>query len=178
MAVITESILPIAGYALRAWRSSDAQALHVVINHPSVGEYLADWYPKDGYTLEMANDWVNGGSAIGGTNWAITYNDVAIGSAGIHPQSGFSRCNVEIGYWLAHAHWGRGVGTAVVAALTAQAFALPQVTRVFAPIHAGNLRSQRICEKNGFVREGLLRQSTMKWDKAIDVVLWAIYRTH
>ena len=75
-------------------------------------------------------------------------------------------------------HWGLGVGTAVVAALNVQAFALPEVTRVFAPIHVGNLRSQRICEKNGFVREGLLRQSAMKWGIAIDIVLWATYRTH
>ena len=170
--------LGISSYAMRAWRRSDAEDLYRAINHPSVGEHLADWYPKDGYTLEMASEWVNGGAAIGGTNWAITCNDVAVGSAGIHPQSGFARCNVEIGYWLGAAHWGLGVGTAVVAALTEQAFALPEVTRVFAPIHTGNLRSQRICEKNGFVREGLLRQSTMKWGKAIDTVLWATYRTH
>lgn len=170
--------LSVEGYELRPWRSNDAEDLYRALNHPSVGEYLADWYPKDGYTLEMANEWVNGGCNVGGINWAITCNDVAIGSAGIHPQSGFACCNVEIGYWLAHAHWGRGVGTAVVAALSQQAFALPGVTRVFAPIHAGNLRSQRICEKNGFEREGLLRQSAMKWGKAIDVVLWAAYRKH
>ena len=163
---------------MRPWRRSDAEDLFLAINHPSVGEFLADWYPKGGYSLDMAQDWVNGGADVGGTNWAITCKDVAVGSAGIHPQSGFSRCNVEIGYWLGTAHWGRGVGTAVVAALTEQAFALPEVTRVFAPIHVGNLRSQRICEKNGFVREGLLRQSTMKWGKAIDIVLWATYRTH
>jgi [ribosomal protein S5]-alanine N-acetyltransferase len=169
--------LPIAGYALRPWRASDATDLHLAINNPNVGKHLADWYPQTGYTLEMAEQWVNGGAdAFGGVNWAIAFEDRAIGSCGIHPQQGFARCNAEIGYWLAEAHWGKGVGSAVVAKLADQAFEQPEITRVFAPIHAANQRSQRICEKNGFVREGLLRQSAMKWGTAVDVVLWAHHR--
>ena len=85
MIVAIEVILPTAGYALRPWRSGDAEDLYRAINHPSVGEFLADWYPKDGYSLHMAHDWVNGGADVGGTNWTITCNDVAVGSAGIHP---------------------------------------------------------------------------------------------
>jgi [ribosomal protein S5]-alanine N-acetyltransferase len=172
-------VLPIAGYALRPWRVSDAGDLLRALNDPSVGQYLADWYPQTGYTLEMAEQWVSGGAdAFGGSNWAIAFEDQAIGSCGIHPQQGFARCNAEIGYWLAQAHWGKGVGSAVVAELTRQAFERTEITRVFAPIHATNQRSQRVCEKNGFVREGLLRQSAMKWGKAIDIALWARYRSH
>jgi RimJ/RimL family protein N-acetyltransferase len=127
----------------------------------------------------MAQDWVNGGAEnFGGINWAITYDDHAVGSAGIHPQQGFARCNTEIGYWLAQSHWGKGVASAVVALVTAKAFDAPETTRVFAPIQAANIASQRVCEKNGFVREGLLRQSVMKWGEAIDIVLWALYRNH
>ncbi len=176
---VTVITLPIAGYAIRAWRTSDAQDLHEVLGNPNVGRHMADWYPRDGYTMSMAQDWVNGGAeAFGGINWAITFQDRAIGSAGIHPQQGFARCNVEIGYWLAESHWGKGVGSAMVSILKDKAFETPEITRVFAPIHAANFASQRICEKNGFVREGLLRQGVMKWGKAIDVVLWARYRNH
>ncbi|MFM7330889.1 MAG: GNAT family N-acetyltransferase [Brachymonas sp.] len=160
-------------------RTSDAQDMYKALKQPKVGLYLADWYPQDGYTLEMAKEWVNGGAdAFGGVVWAIAFNDVVVGSAGIHPQHGFARCNAEIGYWLTESHWGKGVGTAVVGVLVAKAFEMPEITRVFAPIHAANLASQRICEKNGFVREGLLRQSAIKWGKAIDVVMWARYRNH
>jgi hypothetical protein len=41
---------------------------------------------------------------------------------------------------------------------------------------ASDLRSQRICEKNGFVCEGLHRMSVIKAGCAIDTVVWAAYR--
>jgi [ribosomal protein S5]-alanine N-acetyltransferase len=175
--MLPEITLPIDGYAMRSWSADDAVDMQHALNNPNIGQYLGDWYPEDGYTLAMADQWCNGGvNEYGGTCWAITFQNLAIGSGGLHPQQGFSRCNSEIGYWLAQAHWGKGVGSAVVAILTKLAFEQTEITRLFAPIHATNVRSQRVCEKNGFVREGLLRQSTMKWSKAIDVVLWARYR--
>jgi [ribosomal protein S5]-alanine N-acetyltransferase len=140
--------LPIAEYALRKWRESDEIDLYEALNNQYAGRFLADWYPKDGYTWGMAEQWVTGGAeSFGGINWAVTYKDIAIGSAGIHPQLGFARCSAEIGYWLAEPFWGKGVGSALVATLTEKAFDMPEITRVFAPIHVGNIASQRICEK-------------------------------
>jgi [ribosomal protein S5]-alanine N-acetyltransferase len=174
-------VIPLAldGFYLRDWRESDAPAMLRAINNPKIARNMADWYPSEGYTLELAQEWVRGGhKAMPGSNWALCAReerDEVIGAGGVHPQSGFARCNAEIGYWLAEAYWGRGVGTALVASLTAQAFALPGITRVFAPIHAHNIGSQRVCEKNGFVCEGLRRKSVMKWGEAIDTVVWAKY---
>jgi [ribosomal protein S5]-alanine N-acetyltransferase len=169
--------LQVPGCQLRPWRSTDAQAMVDAINHPITARNMADWFPETGYTVEMAREWVNGGAqAFGGSNWAVDHFGVAIGGCGVHPGEGFARCNAEIGYWLAAAHWGKGVGADIVRALTEHAFANPQVTRVFAPIHADNFGSQRVCEKNGFTNEGLRRMSVMKWGRAIDTVVWAKYR--
>ena len=172
--------LSIAGYTLRPWQPSDAPDMQRHLNNSNIGRNLADWYPMSGYTLAMAEDWCNGGSdAFGGSrglNWAITYGDEAVGSCGVISMSGFERCNAEIGYWLSELHWGRGVGTAVVAELLHQAFAIPALTRVFAPIHSHNLASQRVCAKNGMVNEGLRRLSVMKAGRSIDTVVWAAYR--
>jgi [ribosomal protein S5]-alanine N-acetyltransferase len=169
--------LAVAGYVLREWRSGDAPSMAQHLNNPNIGRNMADWYPTTGYTLPMAQDWCNGGAAaFGGNNWAITFQDQAIGSCGVHPQTGFDACNAEIGYWLSEQHWGQGVGTAVVRFLAVHAFAQPHITRVYAPIHAHNAASQRVCEKAGFVREGLRRMSVMKWGQAIDTVVWAQYR--
>jgi [ribosomal protein S5]-alanine N-acetyltransferase len=163
--------------SLRAWRSNDAESMARHLNNPNIGRNMADWYPADGYTIELAREWVTTRHiAFGGMSWAIANaQDEAIGGAGIHPGAGFDRCNVEIGYWLSETVWGRGIGSALIAALTAQAFAIEGVTRVFAPIHARNLASQRVCEKNGFVCEGLRRMSVMKSGQAIDTVVWAMY---
>ncbi len=168
--------LGLSGFTLRAWGSTDAQDMFEAIEHPAIARNMADWYPQTGYTMAMAQDWVAGAhAAMPGVNWAVAHQGRAVGAAGLHRMQGFARCNVEIGYWLAAAHWGRGVGTAIVRTLTQQAFVLSGVTRVFAPIHADNPGSQRVCEKNGFVLEGLRRKSVMKWGEAIDTAVWAAY---
>ncbi len=168
--------LGIDGFSLRTWREADAADMFGALNHPEIARNMADWYPSSGYTLEMAREWVTGGyAALPGVNWAIAFEDRVVGGGGMHPMGGLARCNAEIGYWLAAAHWGKGVGTALVQKLTEQAFALPGITRVYAPIHAHNLGSQRVCQKNGFFCEGLRRKSVMKWGEAIDTVVWAAY---
>jgi len=167
--------LGLPGWALRAWRSSDAETLAEHADNPAVWRNMSEAFPHP-YTAEIAAHWVEHGHVdFGGDNWAITYHDAAVGGCGVHGGEGMFRCSVEIGYWLAQPHWGLGVATQVAAALTVRAFALPEVTRVFAPVHADNPASMRVLEKNGFVREGLQRLSVMKAGRAIDRVIWARY---
>ena len=161
------------GWCLRDWQAADAASLQHHLNDPEVARWLGDWMP-DEYTLEMAQAWVGGGAQAAGRNWAVAHGGQVVGSAGILPDG--DACNALIGYWLGRACWGQGVGTAVVHRLTAQAFADPRVMRVAAPIRPENIASQRVCEKNGFVREGLLRMSALKKGRAVDIVLWAAYR--
>ena len=169
--------LGVPGGCLRAWRESDAQALARHANNPAVWRNMSDGFPHP-YTLEIAQHWVRQGHVdFGGDNWAIALDDEAVGGCGIHPGSGAFRCNAEIGYWLAQAHWGRGIGTLVAQALTERAFADPSITRVFAPVHAYNPASVRVLEHCGFVREGLLRLSAVKAGAVIDRVLMARYRS-
>ena len=168
--------LGIDGWTLRAWRGGDAPALAMHADDREVWRHMSDRFPHP-YTLALAEQWVSQGHVdFGGDNWAITFQDQAVGGCGIHQESGQFRCNAEIGYWLAQAHWGRGIVTRVAWALVGRAFANPEVTRVFAPVHAGNAASMRVLEKCGFVREGLLRQSAIKAGRVIDRVVYARYR--
>ncbi len=137
---------------------------------------MSDGFPHP-YTLALAESWVERGHVdFGGDHWAICCDDVAVGGCGIHPQDGPLRCNAEVGWWLAQPHWGRGVVTRVAATLVELAFANPGITRVFAPIHAGNRRSMRVAEKNGFVLEGVQRQGAVKDGQVIDRWIYARYR--
>lgn len=113
---------------------------------------------------------------FGGDNWAIALDDQAVGGCGIHPGSGQFRCNAEVGHWLAQAHWGRGIATRVARAPIERAFADPAITRVFAPVHAGNLASMRVAEKAGMAREGVQPQSAIKAGRVVDRVVYACYR--
>jgi ribosomal-protein-alanine N-acetyltransferase len=173
---MTPTELSVPGYVLRPWLQADAPALTEVANQVDVWKRMSDAFPHP-YTLAIAEHWVGAGQhEFGGENFAIAHEGVAVGGAGVHPGTRFLRCNSEIGYFLAPALWGRGVGTAVVAALTALAFARPEVTRVFAPVHAGNAASMRVLAKNGFVLEGTQRHSAYKAGRVIDRVVWARYR--
>jgi RimJ/RimL family protein N-acetyltransferase len=50
------------------------------------------------------------------------------------------------------------------------------VTRVFAPIHAGNARSIRVAEKLGMRLESVQPRSAFKRGEVIDQVLYASYQ--
>jgi [ribosomal protein S5]-alanine N-acetyltransferase len=163
--------LGVPGWQLRAWRPEDAASLAEHANNPAVWRNMSEGFPHP-YTLALAQHWVQQGHVdFGGDNWAITWRDEAVGGCGVHTGSGGLRCNAEIGYWLAQRHWGQGIGTRVAAALTERALADPQVTRVFAPVHAYNPASIRVLEHCGFEREALLRLSALKAGTVIDRVL-------
>lgn len=63
---------------------------------------------------------------------------------------------VEIGYWLYPRARGRGIATRIARGLAEHAFALG-VQRVAAYVNVGNAASERVLERAGFTREGVIR---------------------
>lgn len=61
---------------------------------------------------------------------------------------------VEIGYGVAEAHEGKGYASAGVACMVEEAFAHGGAGAIFAETSVHNPASQRVLEKNGFVRTG------------------------
>lgn len=64
----------------------------------------------------------------------------------------------EIGYVLARSHWGRGLMTEAASTLRDWAFSQPEIYRLYATTSVDNVRSQRVLEKIGMTREGLMRR--------------------
>jgi len=64
----------------------------------------------------------------------------------------------SIGYCLHRGVWGRGIATEAARALLALGFGELGLHRVFAMCDAENVRSARVMEKVGMVREGRLRE--------------------
>ena len=164
------------GWTLRAWRRDDAAALALHAGNAEVWRWMSDGFPHP-YTREIAEHWVARGHVeFGGDHWAIACDDEAVGGAGIQPQAHRFRCNAEVGWWLAQANWGRGIAARVAGLLAECAFADLGITRVVAPIHAGNLRSMRVALKSGFRLEAVQPQSVIKAGRAIDCWVFARYR--
>ena len=168
--------LGLDGWSLRGWRAGDAPSLARHANNVNISRWMSDGFAHP-YTTAIAEHWVRRGHIeFGGDNFAIALDGEAVGGCGILPGEGQFRCNAEVGWWLAEAHWGRGVVTCVAGVLAARAFADPLITRVIAPIHAGNRRSMRVAEKNGFVLEAVQPKSAIKDGRVIDRWVWARYR--
>jgi ribosomal-protein-serine acetyltransferase len=68
-----------------------------------------------------------------------------------------TRHTIEIGYWLFARARGRGVATQAVGTLLDWLFA-NGIYRVEAVVRTGNAPSERVLERNGFVREGIKRR--------------------
>lgn len=64
----------------------------------------------------------------------------------------------EIGYWVRSDETSRGVGTEVTARLVQVGFEELNLHRIVLRIAIGNRGSERIAEKLGFTREGILRE--------------------
>lgn len=64
----------------------------------------------------------------------------------------------EIGYWIRSDHKGLGVATEVAARMVEIGFEELRMHRIVLRIAVGNRASERVAEKLGFVREGVLRE--------------------
>jgi len=80
---------------------------------------------------------------------------------------------VEIGYWLLPHARGRGVATRVARLLAEHAFSLG-VERVAAYVNVGNERSDRVLERAGFTREGVVRSLPKPSGRRVDKTLYSM----
>ncbi|XP_030534900.1 uncharacterized N-acetyltransferase p20-like [Rhodamnia argentea] len=89
---------------------------------------------------------------------AVCVGDRCVGFVSAWPGSGDDRCRADFGYGLARDWWGKGVATRAVRMALPQVFVdFPDVLRIQAFVGVDNKASQRVLEKAGFTRDGLLR---------------------
>ena len=80
--------------------------------------------------------------------------------------------SAEFGYWLAQSYRGRGLMPRVICTFSDYAFQQLRLHRLFATPFASNLASQRVLEKAGFKREGLLKHHHLKQGVYLDAILY------
>ena len=161
---------------LRPFEQRDAEVIAPLLNNRRVWLNLSDRIPHP-YTLEHAQGFIEMVSQRDPLeNFAITVDDQAVGGIGIVKGEGISRVSAEMGYWLGEPYWGRGIASAALKAMTTYAIDTFELTRVFALVFAHNAGSIRILEKAGYVREGAMKQSTIKDGVIQDEYLYGWYK--
>lgn len=160
---------------LRPFEPSDAPSVAEVANERDIWLMVRDRFPHP-YTLMHAKEFIaDARNRVPPTNFAITVDKRAVGSISVFLQTDIERVSGELGYWLGKPYWGRGIMTPAVRAMTAYTIKTFGLSRVFAIISSNNIGSMRVLEKAGFVREGFMKQSSIKDGVVQDQYLYGFY---
>ncbi len=169
--------LEIGDEAIRNYRESDLQQLVQQADDRAVWINLTDGFPHP-YTEQNGREWIaHATSQDPQTNFAIVDSDDAvIGGIGLEIGRDIYRVSAEIGYWLGQTHWGSGIATRALSALTGWAFGNLQLERLQAGVFENNPASARVLEKAGYRLEGRMSRKVIKDGVVQDLLLYAITR--
>lgn len=151
----------------------DAEALVRNANNVNVAKQLRDRFPHP-YTPGAAGQFIDHVvAAQPPTNFAIEADGEAAGGIGFVSGTDVERYSAEIGYWLGEAFWGRGIVSEALSLVSEYAFADRNLLRLFALPFADNAASARVLEKAGYVLEGRLHHSSVKFGTPRDQLIYA-----
>lgn len=138
---------------LRPWTEDDVDAVVEGCNDPEV----AYWIPliPHPYTPDDARAFIRGGVLPDQLKLAITVDGRVVGGIGMGLNAHDYRATM--GYWVAASERGRGICTRALRLLSRHALDELEVQRVDLVTDPDNAASQRVAEKVGFRREGVMR---------------------
>jgi RimJ/RimL family protein N-acetyltransferase len=138
---------------LRPWNEDDVDAMVAGCNDPDV----AYWIPTipHPYTADDARTFIRGEVRDDHDAMAIELAGEVVGGIGIGLNA--HDCRGRVGYWVAAPVRGRGVCTRALRLLSRHALDGLGLQRVDLITDPDNVASQRVAEKVGFRREGVLR---------------------
>jgi RimJ/RimL family protein N-acetyltransferase len=132
---------------LRPWRLDDDVAAFAIYGAPEVARWLSPALPEiadPGDMRRMLGVWTVESDAAGPPlgRWAVTHQQSGqvIGGVALLPLPP-ERSDLEIGWQVAPAMWGRGYGAEAGHAVAHQAFEKAGLSEVFAVMRPGNHRA-------------------------------------
>jgi RimJ/RimL family protein N-acetyltransferase len=152
---------------LRAFEESDAPAIVAACQDPEIPRWTAVPSP---YTEADALAWLESDEE---ETFAIVdrTSDELLGSIGVRF---FDGGVADVGYWVKREARGRGVATRALGLVSRWAFVEREVGRFQLRAEPDNVASQRVAEKAGFVREGVMRAALEIKGTRRDVVMYSL----
>lgn len=166
---------------LRPYCSEDAEPIYHAVKE-SIREMSPwMWWCHDGYSLEDTKQWAETRPAA----WqkGKEYDFVILGRHDLAHLGGCGLNNISIenrfanlGYWVRTSRTNHGIATE--AALLVVRFGLEtlNLNRIELVVAEHNGPSQRVAEKLGATREGLLRKRLVVRDNVYDAVMFSLVR--
>ncbi len=124
--------------------------------------------PPPGFAHAWLERYERGRADGTSAGFAAIDDDGAFLGVALAPRIDAEGREVELGYIVAAAARGRGVGTELVRRLTRWAFDELGALRIYLIIDVENAASQRVAERCGYVHEGVQRSVFLKPGRRID----------
>ncbi|HEV2639193.1 MAG TPA: GNAT family N-acetyltransferase [Actinocrinis sp.] len=132
------------------------------------------------YTIEHARAWCTQSAPAlrttgDGVNWSVVERSTGlfVGGVGV-ARTHWLRRSTEIGYGMCARARGHGYAAEAARAVAEWVLLKQAFHRIELFAAAGNLRSQRVAEKAGFVREGIARNSGFTHHGQVDMVQFSM----
>lgn len=168
-------ILDLGDYVLRPLQLSDVDAWYAYLADPEVTRLTSYHVASASTVTAMIENYIAGYAKKVSYRWAIAHkdSDTLIGTCGYYLwDAGHSVA--ELGYDLSRVYWGKNVMTQAVQAAVKWAFETLEVNRIQATVMVDNYGSARVLEKNGFLKEGTLREYKIACGQHRDFWMFAL----
>ncbi len=169
-----------AGAVIRPYVESDAPVL-LEAARESVDEVFP-WmqWCHPGYAMHDATSWI--AATIAGHRDGTMFDFVIFDATGRFAGGcGINHINrldkfANVGYWVRTSSTRRGIAVVAVSQLLQWAFAHTDLNRLEIVAAVGNTRSQRVAEKVGALREGVLRHRLIAKGRPHDAIMHSVVR--
>ncbi len=144
---------------LRQWRAEDLEPFAAYYGDPETARYVGGVATRDQAWRRMASQighWV----LLGYGYWAVEEKESGIfaGCVGLWRSPGWPE--LELGYWLVPAVWGKGYATEAGAAARDFAWRVVKAESLVSYIEPGNEPSKRVAERLGACYEKTIDLAT------------------
>lgn len=171
---------PVPDLIIRPYELDDAPDLFEAVRE-SMAE-LRPWMPwcHPGYLVTESQAWL--GAQVAAFEAGTTFEFAIISGDGRYLGGcGLNQINktnqwANLGYWVRASATRRGVATAAACLLRDWGFANLDLIRLEILVAAGNVGSQRVAEKAGATREGLLRRRLLLYGVSHDAAVFSFVR--
>ncbi|MHB8659223.1 MAG: GNAT family N-acetyltransferase [Solirubrobacteraceae bacterium] len=162
--------------ALRGWRDADISAIVAACQDPEIPRWTRVPLPyretdAKAYMLQR-HEAIHAGTMAPFAIVAAADPEHLLGSISLL-HFAWRHYRAEVGYWLAREGRGQGHVTRAVELICAWGFETLELERIELLAATGNTASQRVAERAGFQREGLLRSHTVAGERRLDMVAYA-----
>ena len=160
---------------LRPWERRDVPSVTAACQDPEIPRWTV--VPHN-YTERHARDFIasTAGDLAAGRELAMAIVDTDDRVLGALGMSNFDWSDMkgEIGYWMAPEARGRGIGARATRMLAEWAVTTLGLERLELLAHPDNEASQRLAERAGFKREGVLRMCRRRHGVREDLVMYSL----